>query len=103
MPRMHSCKPVMLPEFELRFRRMLKRIYRSLQQHEIREEVIEKSPETLQIIDERERIMWQWHQLATVVDRLLLVAFSIATLSTILFFLILPVTLRDDEGHPLFL
>lgn len=32
-------KPPMLTEFERRFRKILKRIYRTLQQHEIREEV----------------------------------------------------------------
>lgn len=40
MPRVTATKPQMLSEFEERFRRILKRIYRSLQQHEIREEVI---------------------------------------------------------------
>lgn len=39
MPRIRASQPSMLSEFEERFRRILKRIYRSLQQHEIREEV----------------------------------------------------------------
>lgn len=39
MPRISATKPQMLSEFEERFRRILKRIYRSLQQHEIRDEV----------------------------------------------------------------
>ncbi|VDL71872.1 unnamed protein product [Nippostrongylus brasiliensis] len=49
------------------------------------------------VIDERLRIQWQWQQLASVVDRLLLVLFSLATLLTITFFLLLPVGLRDEE------
>ncbi|VDN38097.1 unnamed protein product, partial [Gongylonema pulchrum] len=67
LPRLKSARPQMLEEFEERFRVILKRVYRSLQQHEIREEVIYSM-----IIDERRRIQWQWQQLATVVDRLLL-------------------------------
>ena len=39
LPRMHASRPAMLSEFERRFRKILKRIYRTLQQHEIREEV----------------------------------------------------------------
>ena len=35
---MTAPKPVMLEAFEERFRRILKRLYRNLQQHEIREE-----------------------------------------------------------------
>ncbi|PIO62629.1 hypothetical protein TELCIR_15801, partial [Teladorsagia circumcincta] len=42
------------------------------------------------IIDERQRIQWQWQQLAYVVGRILLVPFSLATLFTITFFLLLP-------------
>ncbi|KAI1724357.1 neurotransmitter-gated ion-channel ligand binding domain-containing protein [Ditylenchus destructor] len=83
----------MLAEFEERFRRILKRIYRSLQQHEIREE----------IMDERKRIQWQWQALASVIDRFLLILFTMATLATVLFFLVLPVTFRDQMGNPLFL
>ncbi|VDO62743.1 unnamed protein product [Haemonchus placei] len=89
LPRISVTRSVMLSEFDHRFRRILKRIYRSLQQHEIREE----------IIDERQRIQWQWQQLASVVDRLLLVLFSLATLFTIFFFLLLPVGLRDEDEH----
>uniref|UniRef100_A0A1I7X6B9 Ligand-gated ion channel 4 n=1 Tax=Heterorhabditis bacteriophora TaxID=37862 RepID=A0A1I7X6B9_HETBA len=87
MPRMSARRPLMLTEFENRFRKILKRIYRSLQQHEIREE----------ILDERQRIQWQWQQLASVVDRLLLLMFSFATLFTITFFLVLPVGFRDED------
>lgn len=43
----------MVAEFEERFRRILKRIYRSLQQNEIREE----------ILDERRKIAAQWSNL----------------------------------------
>ncbi|VDK52665.1 unnamed protein product [Anisakis simplex] len=93
LPRITNQRPQMLAEFEERFRMMLKRIYRSLQQHEIREE----------ILDERKRIMWQWQQLATVVDRFLLVLFFLATVSTIAFFLVLPVTFRSADGQSLFL
>jgi hypothetical protein len=32
-------RPQMLADFEERFRRILRRVYRTLQQHEIREEV----------------------------------------------------------------
>lgn len=39
MLRIHASKPAMLKEFEERFQIILKRIYRSLQQHEIRERV----------------------------------------------------------------
>jgi uncharacterized protein YllA (UPF0747 family) len=60
----------MMAEFEERFKRILKRIYRSLQQNEIREE----------ILDERRRIASQWQNLANVLDRLLLLIFMIATL-----------------------
>ncbi|CAI4226913.1 unnamed protein product [Auanema sp. JU1783] len=88
MPRMSSSRPIMLTEFENRFRRILKRIYRSLQQHEIREE----------ILDERQRIQWQWQQLASVVDRLLLFLFLMATLFTISFFLIIPVVFQMDQN-----
>ncbi|VDM46900.1 unnamed protein product [Toxocara canis] len=56
-----------------------------------------------QILDERKRIMWQWQQLATVVDRFLLVLFFLATVSTVAFFLVLPVTFRSADGQPLFL
>ncbi|GMT04230.1 hypothetical protein PENTCL1PPCAC_26404 [Pristionchus entomophagus] len=87
LPRMTVSKPPMLTEFERRFRKILKRIYRTLQQHEIREE----------ILDERERIKWQWQQLASVVDRLLLAMFSCATFATILFYLVLPVSMRREE------
>ncbi|GMR32567.1 hypothetical protein PMAYCL1PPCAC_02762, partial [Pristionchus mayeri] len=87
LPRMTVSKPPMLTEFERRFRKILKRIYRTLQQHEIREE----------ILDERERIKWQWHQLASVVDRLLLAMFSCATFATILFYLVLPVSMRRED------
>uniref|UniRef100_A0A914Q0S3 Uncharacterized protein n=1 Tax=Panagrolaimus davidi TaxID=227884 RepID=A0A914Q0S3_9BILA len=86
IPRMsNNEKPEMLNEFEERFKRILKRIYRSLQQREIRDE----------ILDERKRIMWQWQCLAEVVDRFLLLLFSFATALTIALFLVLPVTLRD--------
>ncbi|CAD5234506.1 unnamed protein product [Bursaphelenchus xylophilus] len=70
----------MIAEFEERFKKILKRIYRSLQQHEIREE----------ILDDRKRIMWQWQALASVMDRLLLVLFLVATLLTIFAFMIMP-------------
>ncbi len=41
MPRMEAARPpVLLREFEKRFRKILKRAYRTLQQHEMREEVI---------------------------------------------------------------
>ncbi|KAI1716410.1 neurotransmitter-gated ion-channel ligand binding domain-containing protein [Ditylenchus destructor] len=95
MPRIstNTKSPPMLAEFEERFRRILKRIYRSLQQHEIREE----------IMDERKRIQWQWQALASVIDRFLLILFTMATLATVLFFLVLPVTFRDQMGNPLFL
>ncbi|CAJ0934315.1 unnamed protein product, partial [Mesorhabditis belari] len=92
MPRMTTKNPTMLSEFEQKFRKILKRIYRSLQQHEIREE----------ILDERQRIQWQWQQLASVIDRLLLILFSMATLATISFFLILPVQLRNSVWSGLF-
>jgi len=92
VPRMTAQKPVMLAEFEERFRRILKRIYRSLQQHEIREE----------ILDERKRIMWQWQALATVTDRFLLIVFTFATFGTVAFFLVLPVVFRDHFGSSLF-
>ena len=82
---MTSTKPAMIGEFEERFKRILKRIYRSLQQREIRDE----------IVDERRKLQWQWLMLASVVDRFLLVIFSFATLLTIALFLVLPVTLRD--------
>lgn len=39
MPRIHASQPEMLSEFEEKFKKILKRIYRTLQQHEIREEV----------------------------------------------------------------
>ena len=85
IPRMTTTKPIMAGEFEERFKRILKRIYRSLQQREIRDE----------IVDERRKLQWQWLMLASVVDRFLLVIFSCATLLTIALFLVLPVTLRD--------
>uniref|UniRef100_A0A915E4E2 Ligand-gated ion channel 4 n=1 Tax=Ditylenchus dipsaci TaxID=166011 RepID=A0A915E4E2_9BILA len=75
LPRLNTSKPPMLAEFEERFRRILKRTYRSLQQHEIREE----------IMDERKRIMWQWQALASVIDRFLLILFSAITISTVAF------------------
>uniref|UniRef100_A0A0N4ZT20 Neur_chan_LBD domain-containing protein n=1 Tax=Parastrongyloides trichosuri TaxID=131310 RepID=A0A0N4ZT20_PARTI len=67
--------------------RILKRIYRSLKQQDIRTE----------ILDERNKIKWQWHQLASVVDRFLLIIFSIATISTIMIFLVLPATFGDSS------
>jgi uncharacterized protein YllA (UPF0747 family) len=72
MPRIKKAnsKPIMMAEFEERFKRILKRIYRSLQQNEIREMVLE----------ERQRIASQWQNLANVLDRLLLLIFMIATL-----------------------
>ncbi|KAF7633404.1 hypothetical protein Mgra_00007197 [Meloidogyne graminicola] len=57
-PRLTSIHPIMSAEFEERFRRILKRIYRSLQQFEIRDEVI----------DERKRIIWQWRTFASIID-----------------------------------
>ncbi|PAV85801.1 hypothetical protein WR25_14389 [Diploscapter pachys] len=87
VPRMSSSKPVMISEFEERFRRILKRVYRSLQQHEIREEVL----------DERARIQWQWHLLASVVDRLLLFLFCGCSLMTIFCLLVSPVAFREQH------
>ncbi|UMM39257.1 hypothetical protein L5515_016391 [Caenorhabditis briggsae] len=87
MPRISASSNSVLTEFETRFRRILKRVYRSLQQHEIREE----------ILDERSRIQWQWQQLASVVDRLLLCLFCTATLFTIICLLIVPVAYRDND------
>jgi len=83
LPRLepHQKPPAMLAEFEERFKRILKRIYRSLQQNEIREE----------ILDERRRIMWQWQNLANVMDRLLLVLFLAATTLTVSAFMMMPV------------
>ena len=63
-----------------RFKRILRRIYRSLQQSEIREE----------IIDRRRHIQWQWRNLANVLDRLLLTIFLIVTMLTVAAFLIPP-------------
>ncbi|EFO97279.1 CRE-LGC-4 protein [Caenorhabditis remanei] len=88
MPRISASSNSVLTEFETRFRRILKRVYRSLQQHEIREE----------ILDERSRIQWQWQQLASVVDRLLLCLFCTATLFTIICLLIVPVAYRDNDS-----
>ncbi|KHJ98832.1 Neurotransmitter-gated ion-channel transmembrane region [Oesophagostomum dentatum] len=85
LSRIAVCRPAV--SFEGHFRRVLRRLYRSLEQHEIREE----------IIDERQRIRWQWQHLASVVDRLLLVLFSSATLFTITFFLVLPVGMRSEQ------
>lgn len=61
MPRIQKAKskPVMMAEFEERFKRILKRIYRSLQQNEIREMVLE----------ERQRIASQWQNLGKLVLR----------------------------------
>uniref|UniRef100_A0AC34Q3H0 Uncharacterized protein n=1 Tax=Panagrolaimus sp. JU765 TaxID=591449 RepID=A0AC34Q3H0_9BILA len=87
LPRMTATKPAMLGEFEERFKRILKRIYRSLQQREIRDEVV----------DERKKLQWEWLMLASVVDRFLLVVFSFATFMTIVVFLILPVNLRASS------
>ncbi|CAB3399483.1 unnamed protein product [Caenorhabditis bovis] len=88
MPRITTSTDEAMSEFENRFRRILKRVYRSLQQYEIREE----------ILDERSRIQWQWQQLATVVDRLLLCLFCSATLLTIVCLLIVPVAYRDHDS-----
>uniref|UniRef100_A0A1I7TZP7 Ligand-gated ion channel 4 n=1 Tax=Caenorhabditis tropicalis TaxID=1561998 RepID=A0A1I7TZP7_9PELO len=88
MPRISASSNSVLTEFETRFRRILKRVYRSLQQHEIREE----------ILDERSRIQYQWQQLASVVDRLLLCLFCTATLFTIICLLIVPVAYRDNDS-----
>ncbi|CAL2049038.1 unnamed protein product [Caenorhabditis brenneri] len=93
MPRISASSNSVLTEFETRFRRILKRVYRSLQQHEIREE----------ILDERSRIQWQWQQLASVVDRLLLCLFCTATLFTIICLLIVPVAYRDNDSIMSFL
>jgi hypothetical protein len=41
--------------------------------------------------------MWQWQQLATVVDRLLLVAFFLSTAATTFVFLIKPVIFNESE------
>jgi len=86
--RINASDQNVLTEFEVRFQRILRRIYRSLQQHEIREEVI----------DERERIKWQWRQLASIIDRFLLILFSFITFLTVAFFLIIPVVFRDQMG-----
>ena len=60
IPRMSQKKPEMMNEFEERFKKILKRIYRSLQQREIRDE----------ILDERKRIMWQWQCLVSTLSHL---------------------------------
>lgn len=78
--------PQTLAEFEMRFQRILRRVYRTLQQLEIRDE----------IINERERIKWQWRQLASIIDRFLLLLFSFITFLTVAFFLIVPVVFRDQ-------
>lgn len=83
-PRVNS-NPVLNKEFEERFRRILKRIYRTLQHHEMRQ----------QVSDERARIQWEWQQLATVIDRLLLVGFFFSTAFTTFFILVEPVIFDD--------
>uniref|UniRef100_A0A915NIX9 Uncharacterized protein n=1 Tax=Meloidogyne floridensis TaxID=298350 RepID=A0A915NIX9_9BILA len=85
MPRLNAVRPVMSTEFEERFRKILKRVYRSLQQFEIRDEVI----------DERKRIIWQWRTLASIIDRFLLFTFSFITLFTVTIFIIFPILFRE--------
>nr|CAD2158171.1 unnamed protein product [Meloidogyne enterolobii] len=85
MPRLNAVRPVMSTEFEERFRKILKRVYRSLQQFEIRDEVI----------DERKRIVWQWRTLASIIDRFLLFTFSFITLFTVTIFIIFPILFRE--------
>uniref|UniRef100_A0A1I8BI26 Neur_chan_LBD domain-containing protein n=1 Tax=Meloidogyne hapla TaxID=6305 RepID=A0A1I8BI26_MELHA len=85
MPRLNAVRPVMSAEFEERFRKILKRVYRSLQQFEIRDEVI----------DERKRIIWQWRTLASIIDRFLLFTFSFITFFTVTIFIIFPILFRE--------
>jgi hypothetical protein len=83
-PRVNSI-PSLNKEFEERFHRILKRIYRTLQHHEMRQ----------QVGDERARIQWEWQQLATVIDRLLLFGFFFITACTTFFILVEPVIFND--------
>ncbi len=75
-------------EFEDRFQKILKRVYRTLENNEIRQAVLE----------ERNRIMWEWKQLAVIIDRLLLWLFIIATSLTTFLILIEPAVLRYRYG-----
>lgn len=84
VPRVNT-NPTLNKEFEERFKRILKRIYRTLQHHEMRQ----------QVSDERARIQWEWQQLATVIDRILLFGFFITTAFTTFFILVEPVIFAD--------
>ncbi|KAL3093645.1 hypothetical protein niasHT_026683 [Heterodera trifolii] len=85
MPRLSAVRPAMSTEFEEKFRKILNRVYRTLQQFEIREEVV----------DERRRIVWQWRTLASIIDRFLLFAFSLLTFLTVTVFIVVPILFRD--------
>uniref|UniRef100_A0A914H2A9 Uncharacterized protein n=1 Tax=Globodera rostochiensis TaxID=31243 RepID=A0A914H2A9_GLORO len=85
MPRLSAVRPAMSTEFEEKFRKILRRVYRTLQQFEIREEVV----------DERRRIVWQWRTLASIIDRFLLFAFSLITFLTVTVFIVVPILFRD--------
>uniref|UniRef100_A0A914WQK1 Uncharacterized protein n=1 Tax=Plectus sambesii TaxID=2011161 RepID=A0A914WQK1_9BILA len=85
-PRVNT-NPALNKEFEERFRRILKRIYRTLQHHEMRQ----------QVGDERARIQWEWQQLATVIDRILLIGFFFTTACTTFFILVEPVIFADHS------
>lgn len=67
-------------EFENRFGRVLRRIHKTLEQNEMRVGIQEK----------RSRIMWEWKQLATICDRLLLWIFIVATGVTSILILLEP-------------
>lgn len=76
-------------EFEDRFQKILKKVYRTLENNEIRQAVQE----------ERNRIMWEWKQLAVIIDRLLLWLFIVATSLTTFLILFEPTLLRDRYGY----
>lgn len=69
----------------MKFYKVLKKVYHTLEQNELR----------LALQEERTRIMWEWKQLAIIIDRLLLWLFIIATGLTTFLILFEPILFQE--------
>lgn len=81
----HNSFTLLRREFEAKFYKVLKKVYHTLEQNELR----------LALQEERTRIMWEWKQLAIIIDRLLLWLFIIATGLTTFLILFEPILFQE--------
>ncbi len=82
---------VVKAEFENRFQKILKKVYKTIEHNERRQQAQEQ----------KALIQWEWKQTAEVVDRVLLWLFIVATSMTTFFILFEPALLRDKSADAL--